>query len=67
MTAIRGFAPGSAGGRDGLRPQHLKDMMDGPGGSLCESLANFANLVLVGGVPRLAAPSVLWCNPLAIH
>jgi hypothetical protein len=55
--AIRSFAPGSAGGRDGLRPQHLKDMSDDRvGGSLCESLAEFANLVLAGGVPDAVKP-----------
>ena len=26
--AIRSFTPGSAGGRDGLRPQHLRDMTE---------------------------------------
>jgi hypothetical protein len=56
-AAIRGFGPGSAGGRDGLRPQHLKDMTEAPGGSLCQSLAQFANLVLSGGVPRVIRPA----------
>ena len=38
--AIRSFKPGSAGGRDGLRPQHLRDMIDDRvGGDLCETLA----------------------------
>jgi hypothetical protein len=55
--AIKSFAPGSAGGRDGLRPQHLKDMVnDRVGGDLCKSLADFANLVLGGGVPEAVRP-----------
>src|SRR6266516_129866 len=50
--AIRSFVPGSAGGRDGLRPQHLKDMTeDRMGSALAEALADFTNLVLSGGVP----------------
>ena len=30
VTAIRSFPCGSAGGPDGLRPQHLKHLMDLP-------------------------------------
>jgi hypothetical protein len=47
-AAIKGFRPGSAGGRDGLRPQHLKDLADGPASTLCDVLAEFANLVIRG-------------------
>jgi hypothetical protein len=55
--AIRSFGPGSAGGRDGLRPQHLKDMTeDRVGSSLAEVLAKFSNLVLSGGVPIAVRP-----------
>lgn len=51
LSAIRSFNPGSAGGRDGLRPQHLRDLADHPGGSaLLISLTDFCNLVLRGGV-----------------
>jgi len=57
FLAIRSFSPGSAGGRDGLRPQHLKDLIDRPGGSsLCEALTDFVNLVLQGGVPLEVRP-----------
>ena len=55
--AIRSFGPGSAGGRDGLRPQHLKDMTENRiGGALAEVLAEFSNLVLSGGVPEAVRP-----------
>ena len=48
-NAIKSFPPGSAGGRDGLRPQHLKDLTDNQGGTpLCEALRDFSNLVLAG-------------------
>src|SRR6267154_3688522 len=53
---IRSFAPGSAGGRDGSRPQHLKDLTSTPGGSLCDCFANFTNLILAGGVPLQVRP-----------
>jgi len=56
-AAIRSFAPGSAGGRDGLKPQHLKDMTDGPMGSLCVTLSDFCNMVLAGGIPHEVRPS----------
>ena len=50
--AIKGFTPGSAGGPDGLKPQHLADMSaKGISGSLVEALTEFSNIVLAGGVP----------------
>ena len=53
--AIKGFTPGSAGGPDGLKPQHLVDMSaKGISGGLIEALADFCNLALSGGVPVLA-------------
>ena len=48
--AIHVFPKGSAGGPDGLRPQHLKDMLS-DGGSchvLLRALVSFVQLVLVG-------------------
>ena len=53
--AIHSFSPGSAGGQDGLRPQHLVDMTDARvSGTLRDSLVTFTNLVLAGGVPLWA-------------
>ena len=53
--AIRSFPNGSAGGPDGLRPQHLKDMVGlsttGRGHSLLSALATFLSLVLAGKTP----------------
>lgn len=53
--AIRSFPCGSAGGPDGLRPQHLKDMTstsaEGGGPLLLEALTAFINLVLEGKTP----------------
>ena len=52
--AIKSFPNGSAGGPDGLRPQHLKDMVGQTGGShdLLTALANFLTLVLSGRTPH---------------
>ena len=45
---------------DGLRPQHLKDMVGGMNKeheiSLLQSLSQFVNLVLEGGVPAEIRP-----------
>ena len=56
LQAIRSFPNGSGGGLDGLRPQHLKDLV-GSGGRehesrLLKSLTHFVNLVLDGCVPQ---------------
>jgi hypothetical protein len=58
--AIYSFPDGSAGGSDGLRPQHLKDIITSPyrEGSLdlISVLADFVNLVLAGKVPPTVRP-----------
>ena len=50
LQAIRSFPKASAGGPDGLRPQHLKDMMSDNGSRqvLLPTLASFVQLVLEG-------------------
>ena len=55
---IFNFPPGSAGGLDGLTPQHLKDLIriDGEDGALLEVLTDFINLVLRGSVPPEIRP-----------
>ena len=49
-TAIFSFPAGSSGGLDGLRPQHLKDMINCPAGGpeLLSMLTQFVNLLLAG-------------------
>jgi hypothetical protein len=59
-AAIKSFLAGSAGGLDGLRPQHLKDMT-GPitgiaGQRLIVSLTEFSNMCLAGQVPPAIRP-----------
>ena len=68
LGAIRSFPPGSAGGPDGLRPQHLKDMTDRQVGStLIESLTCFINLVLSGKVPVWVRPFLFGAGLFAFN
>ena len=56
IDAVRSFPNGSAGGMDGLSPQHLKNLLMGPQDEhkkkLLNSLAQFINHVLAGKVPE---------------
>ena len=59
--AIMSFPAGSSAGPDGLRPQHLKDLINcqerGP--ELLTALTGFVNMVLSGHCPREVAPIFL--------
>lgn len=62
---------GSAGGPDGLRPQHLKDLV-GPatgGGvhSLLSALASFVTLVLAGRTPPSIRPFFFGATLIALE
>ena len=66
MAAIRSFPNGSAGGPDRLKPQHLKDMVQGvdiaeDSPFLC-ALTEFCNLVFHGSVPDEVRP-LKNCSP----
>lgn len=52
-AAIMSFPSGSAGGPDGLRPQHLKDLIAGRqvGDPFIDAITAFVNLLLEGGTP----------------
>ena len=60
IAAIKSFLPGSAGGHDGLRPKHLKDLTSASAGDtghrLLTQLTEFANLCLTGRVPVVIQP-----------
>ena len=60
LTSIKSFIPGSAGGPDGLRPQHLKDLTSASTGDagqrLLARLTEFTNLCLSGHVPAVIQP-----------
>ena len=53
--AIQSFPNGSAGGPDGLKPQHLKDMISSSANGGCQgllsALTSFVTLVLEGNTP----------------
>ena len=60
IQAVLSFFTSCAGGPDGLRPQHLKDLVtyslsEGPN-MLIGSLTEFVNLVICGKVPESAHP-----------
>ncbi|XP_055353426.1 uncharacterized protein LOC129599261 [Paramacrobiotus metropolitanus] len=57
LVAVKSFPAGSSAGPDGLRPQHLKEMVSVPGetgGSLLSALSKLANLALSGKIPAAA-------------
>ncbi|ESO01196.1 hypothetical protein HELRODRAFT_184331 [Helobdella robusta] len=58
LTALKSFNNGSSGGLDGLRPQHIKDLLSGPTPTdeLLNNLTRLVNLLLSGVCPP-AEPS----------
>ena len=66
---ISSFRKGSAGGPDGLRPQHLKDMLsvDSSCQVLLPALTAFAQLVLEGRTPTFIRPYFFGANLTAIQ
>ena len=66
--AIRSFPMSSAGGPDGLRPQHLKDMLLSQDTRcvLLSTLASFVELVLEGRTPLCIRPFFFGANLTAL-
>ena len=71
IKAISSFPSGSAAGPDGLRPQHLKDLVNTPPGDgagyLADSLTTFVNLVLSGDVPPVAQAFFFEANLIGLN
>ena len=69
--AISSFPTGSAGGPDGLYPQHLKDLTSSSLGelaaSLLSSLTRFINLVISGKVPLPVRPFFFGANLIGLN
>jgi len=69
IQAIRSFKRGSAGGPDGLRPQHLKDMISVL--DCCQvlvpALTAFVHLVLEGKTPPSIRPFFFGANLTALQ
>ena len=59
--AVISFPAGSAGGPDGLRPRHIRDLLmyREAGPEFLSALTAFVNLVLAGGCPSVIAPIFL--------
>jgi len=68
-SAVLSFTAGSAGGPDGLRPQHIRDMLlcrEG-GSELLSALTAFVNMVLAGSCPKNVAPVFFGGRLLALN
>jgi len=54
LKAVRSFPPGSSGGPDGIRPQHVQDLINDrvAGPILLPALTSFINLLLKGQCPE---------------
>ena len=66
--AIQSFPNGSAAGPDGLRPQHLKDLLVGANDDnpLLMAVTDLINLMLAGGTPTSVRGIIFGANLLAI-
>ena len=62
IAAISSFPAGSAGGPDGVRPQHLRDLTSNKetGPALVTSLTAFINLLMMGKCPSSVTPIFFW-------
>ena len=58
IAAIKSFPAGSAGGPDGIRPQHILDLTNNQeaGPALVTSLTTFINMLLAGRCPDTVIP-----------
>ena len=71
VKAIRSFPNGSAGGPDGLSPQHLKDLTGASaqsgGPALLRALTSLANIILQGKIPRAVRPFLFGASLVALE
>ena len=71
IKAVFSFPAGSAGGPDGVRPQHLKDLctysLREGSSHFIDSLTSFVNLVLSGDVPTCARPYFFGANLIGLN
>ncbi|XP_055329609.1 uncharacterized protein LOC129582190 [Paramacrobiotus metropolitanus] len=69
ISAVFSFPSGSAGGLDGLRPQHLKDMLsckDAVESPLCIALCKLINFLVAGKLPEVLRPVLFGANLIAL-
>ena len=71
VQAIRSFPNDSAGGPEGLRPQHLKDLVSAtaekPGKELLSALTSFINLVVSGKTPHETRSTFFGASLIALR
>ena len=62
------FPSGSAGGADGLRPQHLKDLLSSASNDdpLLQAITDFINMMLEGRTPDRVRPIIFGASLLAL-
>jgi len=67
--AVLSFPAGSSGGHDGLRPQHLKDLVQcrESGSDFMTALTAFVNLMLAGHCPDDVAPTFFCGRLIALN
>ena len=69
--AVMSFPAGSAGGPDGLLPQHLKDLVSPTlgeaGASFVETLASFVSQLISGNVPHPVTPFFFGARLLGLN
>jgi hypothetical protein len=70
QRAVTSFPAGSAGGMDGLRPQHLKDLLCITNGeaadNLCVALGQLSDIMLSGKVPAEIVPCLYGASLTAL-
>jgi hypothetical protein len=71
MQSVHSFPSGSSGGLDGLRPQHLKDLLAETNGEssnlLAKALASLADIMLAGKVPKEICPILYGASLTALN
>ncbi|XP_055341049.1 uncharacterized protein LOC129590060 [Paramacrobiotus metropolitanus] len=69
ISAVFSFPSGSAGGLDGLRPQHIKDMLsckDAVESPLRIALCKLVNFIVAGKLPEELRPALFGANLTAL-
>ena len=66
---VMSFPAGSSGGPDGIRPQHLKDLVccREAGSDLLIALTAFVNMILAGRCPKEVAPTFFGGRLIALN
>ena len=68
INAVRSFPAGSAGGPDGITPQHLKDILATvTDDRLLNQLVQFENLLLNGGLPQQINEIIFGASLIALQ